>query len=685
MCPAECNYQIYDKELLAIIRCFEEWRPELEGTELPVQVFTNHKALEWFITTKRLTRRQARWAELLSQYNFQIVYRTGKSNSKADALTRRPGDIPSDDTDERQMHQMQTLLPPERFRDGLSSSEIAIALTYRDEESEESEQDLETVFDLIKRSQLKDELCVETKKRLEKGERHSPDISLPHCTIDYQEILRFNDKIVVPESNECRVRLIREAHDQPASGHPGIAKTLAHIQAWYWWKSIYKDLIRYINNCHACRRSKASRTAYQGLLNPLRPESETLWKDITIDFVTGLPDCLGSNAICVVVDRLTKEREFIACVADGEGGTSAEATAKMLRDEVWKRRGLPNSIVSDRGPQFVSEVWKHLCRLLSIQARLSTAFHPETDGQTEIVNGEMERYLRTYVSYLQDDWVDWLAMAQFAANNHTSSSTKASPFELTLGYQPRMSFTPVEETKTPPARHTRDLTQRQAADDFASRMKRIWQMAREEIGLSQARMEHYANANRLPAPNYRVGDRVYLSTKNIKTERPSKKLDDKNLGSFPIKRRVGQASYELELPESMRIHPVFHSSLLRLDPDNPLTGQIPEPSRPVIINDQNEWIVTQILDSRLHYGRLQYRAAWEGHEPDPNWYYADAGEFDNAANEVKRFHETYTHKPTLADMGRAKNKRQEAKKEGAKARRSARVASRVTTTLTNCI
>ena len=114
--PAECNYEIYDKELLAIVRCLEHWRPELESIDVPVQIFTDHKSLEYFMHTKELTRRQARWAEKLADYNFKIMYRSGKSNGKADALTRLPGSVPADDNYGRPKHQKRALLSPECFQ-----------------------------------------------------------------------------------------------------------------------------------------------------------------------------------------------------------------------------------------------------------------------------------------------------------------------------------------------------------------------------------------------------------------------------------------------------------------------------------------------------------------------------------------------------------------------------------------
>jgi hypothetical protein len=163
--PAECNYEIYDKELLAIIRCFEAWRPELEGTDLPIQVLTDHKSLEYFMTTKKLTRRQARWAEFLAGYNFQVTYRPGKQNDKADALTRRPGDRPEgDDEDDRQKYQLQTLLPPSRIHPDVALAPIQV----QEEDS--------TIQERIRAAQHLDPICQDTLRRLRSQDRQSPNV-----------------------------------------------------------------------------------------------------------------------------------------------------------------------------------------------------------------------------------------------------------------------------------------------------------------------------------------------------------------------------------------------------------------------------------------------------------------------------------------------------------------------------
>ena len=310
-----------------------------------------------------------------------------------------------------------------------------------------------------------------------------------------------------------------------------------------------------------------------------------------MDFVTGLPEYELKNTILMVVDRLAKERVYIPC-SDQDEGTNAKATAKMLLHNVWQRHSLPSSVVSDRGPQFVSAVWKSLCKLLQINAKLSTAFHPETDGQSEIANQEMERHLQTYVNHFQNNWVDLLPMAEFAANANPSSITKIPPFQATRGYVPRMSFDPVDLLED----STRERLANTKARSIAADIEEVWEFVRNEMARSQERQAEAADWHRKEA-EYKVSDKVWLLTKNIKTEKPSKKLDHKMIGPYKVKKLVG-SSYQLDLPTSMKIHDVFHPSLLRKTSADPLAGQHNKPAPPVIVDDKEEWEVNDILDTR---------------------------------------------------------------------------------------
>ena len=467
---------------------------------------------------------------------------------------------------------------------------------------------------------------------LKEGARKSKLILLPYCEI-IEDHLYCNKKLVLPEVEELRIELLKEVHESPAGGHYGAGKIIELIKRQYWFPGMYETVRRFTKNCHICRRANYSREAYNGVLNPL-PVPERTWKDVSMDYVVGLPNSEGKNAILVVMCRLSKMRHFIPCIAEEEG-TPAEETATMLLLHIWKHHGLADTVVSDRGPQFVSEVWKHLCRLLKIKPRLSTAFHPETDGQTENANKDMERYLRSFVNYVQDDWVAWLPTAEFAANNVESSSIRTSPFFANYGFHPRMSYN-FEPTLPEDAAKPREMIQREKAGVIAKKMEEIGEFLRAEMTLSQSRMEEQANKNRTPAPRYAIGDKVWLSTTNIRTQRPSKKLDHKQIGPYEILQKVGPTSYKLQLPQSMKIHPVFHSSLLRFHPEDPLPNQRAEPPPPVVVEGEPEWEVEEIIDSRWHYGRLQYKARWAGYDVDETWYNAEL--FENSPELTTAFH-----------------------------------------------
>jgi hypothetical protein len=221
-----------------------------------------------------------------------------------------------------------------------------------------------------------------------------------------------------------------------------------------------------VRACSNCSRNNTSRLRYQGTLKPL-PLPIQRWREISVDFVGPLPEIDGYNCIMVVVDRLSKERHYIPCHTT----LKAADLAKIFVREVWRLHGLPDFIVSDRGPQFIAEFWKAVCYRLQITASLSTAYHPETDGQTENANAFMEQYLRKYINLAQDDLFDWLPMAEFAANNAVNSSTQISPFFANKGFHPRMSFGPPRPITQSSPNRLRDSNA--AGNDFVTKMADI--------------------------------------------------------------------------------------------------------------------------------------------------------------------------------------------------------------------
>ena len=238
-----------------------------------------------------------------------------------------------------------------------------------------------------------------------------------------------------------------------------------------------------------------------------------------------------------MVDHLTKQPHLVPCRTD----VDAKALAKVFLEWIFRLYGLPKTIVSDRGPQFTSVFWGELCRCLGIDRRMSTAFHPQTDGQTERMNAVMEQYLRSYVNYLQDDWNEWLPVAEFAANNQASETTKVSPFFGLYGSDPLWGVDLATPT-TRPNESTRD------AHASAQALDEIHQHLRSEMRRAQEIQAEAADRRRLPAPTYQPGDRVWLNAKNIKTRRPAAKLDHRRLGPFEVQSSVGSSAVRLILP-----------------------------------------------------------------------------------------------------------------------------------------
>ena len=215
----------------------------------------------------------------------------------------------------------------------------------------------------------------------------------------------------VPEDQDLRMEIVCLLHDTPIPGHPGTEKILELMQRSYTWPGMPALVKDYISRCDCCTRFKGSNQALPEKLKPLDTPPGP-WKEISADFIMDLPESEGFNSILVVVDWFSKEVEFIPCTKS----TSALDTAKLYLRHVWKRHGLPTGIVSDQGPQFASQVMKDICKRLGIQPRLSTAYHPQTDGQTERINRDLQQYLRIFTSEKQNEWVSWLPLTQFSYN-----------------------------------------------------------------------------------------------------------------------------------------------------------------------------------------------------------------------------------------------------------------------------
>jgi len=294
-----------------------------------------------------------------------------------------------------------------------------------------------------------------------------------------------------------------------------------------------------------------------------------------------------------VVDAVSKRVHFIPTHTT----VTAEGVARLFLHYVWKLHGLPKRVVSDCGPQFVALFTKELYRLLGIRLSSSTAWHPQTDGQTERVNQELDQFLRLFVNERQDDWYDLLPIAEFQHNNHVHSATQQPPFLLDTGRIPRMGF---ELRQDPSILET--------VNEFTKRMESATEEAKSAIRKAQEDMARYYNQRRSPAPVFKPGDWVYLDASDIRTTRPSPKLSHRRLGPFEVERQVGPLAYRLKLPHGLRqLHPVFNVVKLSAAPDDPIPGRKPQAlPPPIVVDGELEWEVEEVLDSRWHRRRFQF-------------------------------------------------------------------------------
>jgi transposase InsO family protein len=646
----ECNYDIYDKELLAVIKALEEWRPELEGSQQPFEIITDHKNLQSFATTKQLSPRHMRWSEFLSRFNFRIKYRPGSVNTRADALSRKPEHVPASDEDDRLQARRRPLIDPESMDWESFAEEAAGLCLYQIDVSQHID---DVIADGYARSAFLQDVIAALQdpeaRQWPAPLKTALRIPFAECKAVAGQAFYRGRLIIDPEDAETQLQLVYRTHTSPPGGHPGREKTVDLMNRKYWWPGLAKAVRAYVRACQLCTKTKTPRSAPVGFLKPL-PLPFTPWSDISVDYVTPLPACERRGQVfrhvVVVVDRLTKMRHFIATV-----GLTAEELADRFIARVYSLHGCPETIVSDRGTQFVSAFWRTLSARLGITLRPSSAYHPQTNGQTERINAELEQYLRLYIDWAQDDWVDWLPLAEFAGNNATSETTGTSPFFASYGFHPRMGVEPAR-----PAQPDMSQAQRReffAAQQIADRFKAILDEVTALSKQAQDRYEEGANRRREDAPRYRVGDKVMLDMRNLRTGRPMEKLAPKWEGPFRVV-RCGSHTVTLALPANMKVSNTFHVQLVRPHVAEGMPGQEAaatdvranrgrEVTRTDAFEEAVEWRFDRILDcGKADNGRWQYLVKWEGYE-GPTWQ--PASDLKGCDDALEEFHRDHPDRP----------------------------------------
>ncbi|KAA0047195.1 pol protein [Cucumis melo var. makuwa] len=483
----EQNYPTHDLELAAVVFALKIWRHYLYGEK--IQIFTDHKSLKYFFTQKELNMRQRRWLELVKDYDCEILYHPGKANVVADAVSRKVSHLAALITRQAPLHQ------------NLERAEIAVsvgAVTMRLAQLTVQPTLRQRIID----AQSNDPYLVEKRGLAESGQAVEFSISSDGG-------LLFERRLCVPSDSAVKTELLSEAHSSPFSMHPGITKMYQDLKRIYWWRNMKREVAEFVSRCLVCQQVKAPRQKPAGLLQPLSiPEWK--WENVSMDFITGLPRTLrGFTVIWVVVDRLTKSAHFV-----------------------------PVLIVSNRDARFTSKFWKGLQTAMGTRLDFSTAFHPQTDGQTERLNQVLEDMLRACALEFPGSWDSHLHLMEFAYNNSYQATIGMAPFEALYG---KCCRSPVCWGET-----------------------------------AQSRQKSYADVRRRDL-EFDVGDKVFLNVAPMKGvlrfERRGKP-SPRFVGPFEILEWIGPVAYRLALPPSLStVHDVFHVSMLR--------KYVPDPSHVV--------------------------------------------------------------------------------------------------------
>ena len=485
---ARARYSTYDVEFYAIVQAVRHWRHYLFHQEFIL--FTDHDALKHLDSQSKISARHASWIAYLQQFTFVIRHQSGKTNKVADALSRR-----------------HTLL---------ATFHVSVPGVASFADAYVTDSFFGRIWSEVQ-SRARTDYCL-------------------------QDGFLFRDnKMCVPEGS-WRLHIIRELHNE---GHVGRDRTIKLVMDSYFWPSMRRDVARFVERCVVCQTSKGHATN-GGLYMPL-PVPTQPWTDISMDFVLGLPRTQrGFDSIFVVVDRFSKMAHFIPC----KKTTHAVTVAQLFFREVYRLHGLPLSIVSDRDSRFLSHFWRTLWKLLRTSLDMSSAYHPQSDGQTEVTNRSLGDMLRCLVGSNIRSWESILCQAEFAHNHAVNRSTSFSPFRIVYGIVPR---SPLDLGVLPDA--TRDHGE---AVEFVANISHIHQQVHDNLRLASAKYKETADRHRRDV-QFKVGDKVWaVLTKERFPVHEYNKLKARKIGPLEVVEKINANAYRILLPAHIRCSDVFN-------------------------------------------------------------------------------------------------------------------------------